>query len=272
MSVTANEIKTLAQSEDDFRHELLIGKTMRTFGSNGLVQIQHGGAYNDPLTGKPRQFDFRALIRRGACEAQLAVEGKRINPAAPIVVCGVARSNDEAFHELIVSISRANAYGTYAKIEQHKGDLYHAGAFVGKSVFRAKNTGGSLKKEGDGEIFERYAQALSSSVELASRACATANQRGISPYEVWSAVLPIVVVPDGTLWCVKYDADGNFDGQPVQRDSCEIFTANTILTGCHDQLAVEFRFSHVHIQTLKGFSDFLNNLVNGDLWVALFGR
>src|SRR5688572_23836167 len=103
MPITAAEIQTLAQSEDDFRHELQIGNVMRLFQRNGLESIEHGGAYNDSITGKPRQFDFRALIRNEITEARLAVEGKRINPDAPIIVCGLQRKGSEAFHNLIVS-------------------------------------------------------------------------------------------------------------------------------------------------------------------------
>jgi hypothetical protein len=282
MAITAAEVQTLAQSEDDFRHELQIGGVMRLFQRNGLESIEHGGAYNDSITGKARQFDFRALIRKGKAEARLAVEGKRINPEAPIIVCGLQRNGSEAFHHLILSgdgTSKGGGRGVHAPFsmtEDRKSDFYCAGGFVGKSVFRAKRGDGKglLKREGDGEIFERYAQALSSSVELAGRACVAAIQRQPTERFVWSVILPVVVVPEEALWIVKYDNEGNFDGKPEQTDGCEIYTANGIQTGLPDRpdLRHEFRFSHVHILTLRGFSEFLTNLTTGGAWVALFGR
>lgn len=281
MPITAADIRTLAQSEDDFRHELQIGKVMRLFEKNGLESIEHGGSYNDSITGKPRQFDFRSLIRRGKTEVRLAVEGKRINPDAPIIVCGLQRKKSEAFHSLILSgdgTSKGGGRGVHAPFsdtENRESDFYYAGGLVGKSVFRAKSDGRSpLKREGDGEIYERYAQAFSSSVELVGRACVAATQRQPTEKFVLSAILPLVVVPDDALWIVKYDSEGNFDGNPEQTDGCEIYTANGIQTGLPDRpdLRHEFRFSHVHILTLKGFSKFLTSLTIGDAWTALFGR
>jgi len=91
MSITAQDIKNVALTEDDFGHEMRVGKILRpeniqlrqtTFAPAKFEQPKHGETYIDAVTGKNRQFDYRTSIHRGAmgrCAISLAVECKNID-------------------------------------------------------------------------------------------------------------------------------------------------------------------------------------------------
>jgi len=146
--VTASEIKSVITAEDDFGHEMRVGHILRCIPE---LKWKHGGTYTDPLTKKPRQFDYRcSLVKQSATHENesarllLAVECKNLSPAVPLVVCGTKRSDNEAFHHLIQSrfgnFRRRNAWidgpSSVTRRATRENSFYPQGHFVGKSTLR----------------------------------------------------------------------------------------------------------------------------------------
>ena len=102
MAITPGEIKALALAEDDFAHEMRVGAVLHSAPDSIVL---HAGTYIDGVTGKPRQFDYRFRMRYEAQSQclQLAVECKNLQQDSPLVVCGYARRDSEAFHDVIES-------------------------------------------------------------------------------------------------------------------------------------------------------------------------
>lgn len=123
----------------------------------------------------------------------------------------------------------------------------------------------------DSDIYDKWAQALSSGVELAGSACHSATVSSVQRFV--TAVLPAVVVPDGLLWQVVYNDSGSVSTDPVQVDECELLVAREIEVGGPKgtPLFHRFTFSHVHFFTLRGFGSFLSKMaVNEHAWTKLF--
>ena len=175
--------------------------------------LEHGGTYTDPITGKPRQFDYRCSLTTNAARLSLAVECK--NLTSPLILCGIERPLNEAFHDLIEStkIYRAPdsevSFGCTSATRRAKNKFYKAGEFVAKSLLRTQSDKSSIKpppeRERDSDIYERWAQAVSSAVELAETACRSATGLPKRNKTLLTAILPIVVVPNGQMWSLTYD-------------------------------------------------------------------
>jgi hypothetical protein len=278
MPITAADIRDVVLKEDDFGHEMRVGKVIRDIPG---IQIEHGGTYIDSVTGKPRQFDFRCSIKKESAELNLAVECKNLNSSAPLVICGTKRQSNEASHDLIgwrpgsgykqvAYTSRPipvtfRANGVYA--------FYQPDKFVGKSSVRIKPNPNSkalnqFVADSDSDVYEKWAQALSSSVGLIETARERAMRHQVS--EFCTTVLPAVVVPDDSIWKVEYDENGSICGQPENVNNCELFVGREILL--NDQVFPhQFKFSHIHFFTIGGFGSFLSSMTSdNNVWNKLF--
>ena len=56
MAITSKDIEEVIATEDDFGHEMRVGRLLRGYFGSQTLQ---GGTYIDPVSGKARQFDFR---------------------------------------------------------------------------------------------------------------------------------------------------------------------------------------------------------------------
>jgi hypothetical protein len=72
LNINPADVKRVIQDEDDFGHEMRVGKVFSEFEEikidsyepTAIEKVEHGGTYTDPSLGKPRQFDYRCQIRR----------------------------------------------------------------------------------------------------------------------------------------------------------------------------------------------------------------
>ena len=278
MPISSSDIKDIVLKEDDFGHEMRVGKVIRDIPN---ISVQHGGTYVDAVTGKPRQFDFRCSLQKESAELNLAIECKNLN--SPVVICGTKRQNDEAFHDLVgwrqgsgykeVRYTSSPILVTFRATEALA--FYPPNEFVGKSLVRIKpNLNKSIPKpyiaDSDSDVYDKWAQALSSAVGLIKTARKRAKQHRVSEFS--TTVLPAVVVPNDSIWKVAYDENGSICEQPNQVNNCELFVGREIR---FDDLAFShsFKFSHIHFFTIRGFSSFLSDMVKGDLvWNKLFTK
>ncbi len=270
MPITASEIQDVVLREDDFGHEMRVGGILKNihvpqsaFIKARLSRLDHGGTYTDPVTSKTRQFDYRCRISKGIeglHNILLAVECKNLNPELPLVVCGRNRNDKEAYH--LVIARDENKHVSIAKVDGMS-SLYEPRGFVGKSLLRLKMKDKRLCSDGDSEIYDKWSQALASSRDLAhefANANATAERQG------YAFLMPMVIVPDNSLWTVSYNDDGTIQDAPKQVDLCDFYVDH--------KLSASFPFVLTHIQfaTLKGLSTMLTQYADGDFykWDKIF--
>ncbi len=294
MPISISDIERIVASEDDFGHETRVGAAIKAIPN---IKSQHGGTYTDSVTGKPRQFDFRCSLTkvtngvmftvglRGetgwepmspihqTIQLVMAVECKNLNPDFPLVVCGTNRREEEAFQDLIVCTGKTFftrqsmqvPAGEHSQIYRAKSiqSFYRQGEFVGKSLLRLKpeNSKSSVPVAGsDSDIYEKWAQSISSSVDLVVHSFEEARPN----HRVVTAILPVVVVSDGSLWRVAYGDDGEAS-KPERVDQCEFYVGREIQGGDG------FMMSHIHFFTLKAFASFLSKMsINDIAWETLF--
>jgi hypothetical protein len=257
MSITASAIRQVVISEDDFGHEMRVGKILNNveyprlqFDHIRVNRPSHGGTYKDQVTGKTRQFDYRCQMTQGQDRLKnifLAVECKNLNPEYPLVVCGRPRTYEESYH---LFIQREDDEKSSLRKVEGIDSFYKPDHFVGKSLMRLKEKGGKLCSDGDSEIYDRWSQALASSHDLAFGAVLNKP-----PPRSYAFVMPLVAVPNNSLWTVTYTDDGTVLGDPIQVDQCEYYVDQKLLIG------LPFVITHIHFLTLKGLSQMISNFV-----------
>lgn len=275
MPISASEIAAVVTKEDDFGHEMRVGQIIQTIPA---IELRHGGTYTDSVSGKPRQFDYRCSLRKEAHKLLLAVECKNLSPSLPLAICGTNRRSDEAYHDLIDSrigvfkrgSQTISGRSSVTLRANGKDSFYLEGGFAGKSLIRIQTDKKPPVRIQDSDVYDKWAQALSSAVELANSACDSA--KSISKNHLFTAVLPVVVVPDDLLWRVIYDEKGDVATAPAQVTECELYVGRKITVG-HPEMPQWFTFSHVHFFTNNGFSSFLSKMAMNDrAWFQLFAE
>jgi hypothetical protein len=273
--IAAQDIRNVIESVDDFGHELRVRRVLRGHRDGTL---HHGGTYIDPVTGKPRQFDLRwHLFQEEGVAINLAIECKNISSDVPIVISGLERRPNESFHYLVESRAGGNfllgktpsyynvhAMGVVRRTSELSG-IYPADSFVGKNILRierseagrAPNTTTRYAAAKDREIYDRWSQALASAKDLLLESRYYAHKYQLK--HVFTAVLPVVVLPDHALWFAEYDENGVLKGEPSETNQCEFFVGRELdVPPEFPDFATEvFKFSHIHFFTLSGFAQFL---------------
>lgn len=261
MLMTPIELRDFVAANDSFGFEM---KVCALLNQSVARDLQHGATYSDPVTGINRQFDFRFTIRAERRCLLFALECKNINAELPVIVCGGKRPKREAFLEIIVSQTMGS--GPRSQIRRVSNtSIYPQDGFVGKSVLKPERDGsGKIKmRSNDGEIHDRWAQAIASSHDLILAASKTGSG-------ACSCIVPSVVVPDGSLWKVEYDENGDVRSDPMPIDDCAFFVGHRYQiepAERHEPVVL----SHLHFFTLSGLAKTLNSLsapqVDWDRWI-----
>mgnify|MGYP003576066486 CR=1 FL=1 len=263
--ITASDIQRFLSDRDDFAFEMRVLRLIQSAKIKGeKFSATHGGHYTDSVTGKSRQYDIRAHLKIGRNHLRVSVECKQLTEAHPLVVSRVPRDNPDSHHYLVVSKPRdvAAEYENRPHFQvarsAYGASLYRGGVQVGKSCFQlglAKSSPHEFVVS-DSEVYEKWSQALASAEDLVwssihdhdsySRGCTTESSRSVT--------LPLLVIPDGTLWAQDYTAEGDQIGTPKPIDHCEFALWKTI-----EQKSpwLKFVFTHLHILTFQGLKAFL---------------
>ena len=275
MPIDPADIRKAISDADDFGHEMRVRNLLEV---TPAINFEHGGTYKDQVTGKPRQFDFRCSLRKETALVSLAVECKNLSVESPLVISGTWRRNEEAFHDLIESRTGRFEHGSVISVglssttrrSQAAHSFYAPKKFVGKSLLRVKISKNVPVAAPDSDIYDRWSQALASAIDLTSEACDLSKVFHLP--HVFSAVLPVVLVANDTLWAVVYNDKGEVLDEPKPVKSCELYVGRSMrLRENHKALSHQFTFSHVHFFTLSGFNSFLDRMVTNDkAWGVLF--
>lgn len=273
---TPKTIKDAVIKEDDFAFEM---KVAALFARYPAYTTLHGGTYTDSVTNKPRQYDFRATITKDAAKVFLAIECKNLSPESPLIICGRPRLSNESFHDLINS--RLGTFHTNQTIVHglssitqrvYRDDsIYHPDEFTGKSALRLDQKNGKpLSRLQDTDVYEKWSQALASAVDAIGIACAEASVKKCNNY--YTAVLPIVAVPDDVLWRCEYDLSGNMILDPAPTDDCPFYIGRSYPAGVGAQTH-EYVISHLHFCTLRGLEARISSLATDlNAWAQLLNR
>jgi len=241
------DLQHFVNNDSDFSFEMEVLHRLREleFGCS------HAGTYQDPVSGKIRQFDIRASRRRGLWTLALAIECKNLRPNFPLLLSAVPRTKDEAFHEVI-----HHPPGPWPSVRIHdvrSGSLYKAGEMVAKKTDQVgRELSGDLVSD-DGETFERLNQAVNSCKDLVKRSVTG----GAGTESRFEAIVPVLVVPGGRLWQIEYTESGAVVGSPRSVTRSSLFLNHTWHAMHHLVGDVRYRLSHFEIITLDGLSEIL---------------
>jgi hypothetical protein len=259
-ALTANQIKQFLGTQDDFDLELFVYRTLVERG----VPAQHGGTYIDSATGKARQFDVRAMKDvpggRGLLlwSIALAIECKSLSTENPLVISRVPRQEIDSFHEVVESLMHPRTARAFRC--ELPPTLYSRNKPVGKKTTQVRwdaKRGEFISS--DAESYDKWGQALSSAHDLVQQAFDSASNRGVQQF--FTLILPLLVIPDQSLWVVDYDETGQ-RAEPQRVESASLFVGREYPLG--NQRGLKYTISHLEITTQTGFLSFVTDLVSSN--------
>jgi hypothetical protein len=265
------DLTDFLDNHSDFSFELQVLNTLVGFG----FTCEHGGSYEDPVTGKPRQFDIRARKDFDKRILRFAVECKNINEDYPLFVSCVLRRDEEAFHEVVLSVDPRTtplqeparpfilAMEPRCKAVRVRDaqSLYRSGVPVGKSCEQVRRTEKGDIATSDSDVFAKWSQALSSAHDLTYEACGDGSER--TGGACLSLVFPLLVVPNERLWVVEFDAAGKRTCAPQQTDRCSYYVNQSYY---HKSASGgdEMTISHLEFLTVAGLCQFVDQLCGNE--------
>lgn len=245
---TGEEVQQYIDNYSDFSFEV---KTLALLCASGF-NCSHSGTYTDPVTGKTREYDIRAtktvgVPNIGFYELQLPVECKNIKPFSPLVVHRLPRRREESTHDLVINTGKSRGRLSVPS----PFSLYQKGSLTGKSVDQLRRS--DLRIYGsDSEVFDKVSQSLSSAHEMIQT---TAGGHGNF---IVSSVIPILVIPTGTLWVVDYDENGNVIKGPETVQQTSYYCGKT--WSYPRQLLSAYSITHLEIVTIDYLPEFVGYL------------
>jgi len=273
--ITAEDIKKHLESGDDFAFEVETYQRIIGPGFRGSFS----GTYVDPVTGKSRQYDIRAEgVMDNDKPVLLAIECKRIDPEFPLVVSCVLREQQESYHQIFRSGTMNIKSGPIQRVDnmpyavyghENNNAIYEEGKPVGKSTTQIGHGKNDKYKESDSEFYDKWAQALSSAHDLIIKA-SVYQRNNNSRITYFSVIIPIVVVPNKTLWTVIYDKNGERIGAPKLVDEVEFYVGKEYqFKTSHVVYDMRYTVSHIHVLTPDGLEKFVGRISSNPKFTPL---
>jgi hypothetical protein len=271
-TVSADDISGFVNRTSDFAFEIKVLKRLRDLS----LSCRHGGTYEDQVTQKTRQYDIHAEtnpLSDNEVRLRFAVECKNIRANYPLVMHRVQRMPSEAVIDAILSSKPDFQFGpaSYGRRIRLRGEgsRYSTGEFVGKSLDQVGRDKTGEVFGDDRDVFEKMTQALHSSYELL-RLSHFAGKDTI----VMSVVIPVLVVPDDTLWAIDYDAEGNIVAGPRLCSHATYFVDKDWLVKEPLTGATRYTLSHLEVCTISSMDSFIGGwqgdtrLTQAEIWKA----
>ena len=249
-SITTADIEKYIQQQSDFAFEMEILQIIKRKCS---YASSWGGVYFDPQTRKQREYDIRTELRLNynlEKVLKLAIECKNFKPNYPLVISCTPRIEQEQKIDVW-------HWGSNAQYERQfccPTSFYQLNGWVGRSLDQVgKDSNSDLIIE-DNSTYDKWTQALASLHGMLEDALSYNASDGYD----YLVFLPLIVVPDGTLWQINYSAEGQRAGDPKQVDSVNFWIDVEYLIK-HDSRSEYYNISHLHFLTKKGLINFLDN-------------
>lgn len=235
------ELGDFVASRADFAFEM---QTLRALKRMGF-ECSHGATYVDHVSGKLRAYDIRARQRTGQSLLCLAVECKALGSAAPLLTYATPRLASESFHYVLVRRYGMPHPDPFSRRKAPSATYPPHQPVVRQTDQPLLSADGSWSAA-DAATFERWMQAVSSARDIADTlAIANVGQPTVG------AVLPVLVVPDGTLWQVQFSESGQQLGAPEACAYTQLFLGHEWRMEALSQPKL-FAISHLEICTLSG--------------------
>src|SRR5262249_19558855 len=142
---------------------------------------------------------------------------KNVSPMYPLLAYCTERTPAEAWHETIAVRWAMHVQDTGHCRHGNQSSLYRAGDFVARKVDKACRLADGAVVPDDSDVFDKSSQAINASFELVNRASVYRD----SPLA--TAILPVLVVPKGMLWCARFRSDGTREGNVSQVSRVTLF-------------------------------------------------
>lgn len=262
--IVQSDIEEYLSDYADFSFELRVLKELNDLG----LHCKHSGTYDDPLTGKSREFDIRALLDKHSKRFHLSVECKNIQNHYPLVMHCLKRSLNESYNEVIhtfepppkkvgsFTLAGPDILKEFCKSIRFEGkqSLYKESEYVAKSSDQVGRHINNTITASDGGVFEKISQAINSAKDLIYEARNLDTKGGKSYITV---VCPVLVVPDSVLWQVNYSDDGAMVGSPNQVNHVSYYIGKdwTLRT----LPALSYTLSHLEIITFSQIKPLIEN-------------
>lgn len=268
-SSSLNEYEKIGQligEDSPFAFEVRVQKLVRNLD----FTCEHSGSYVDFITGKIRQFDLRAFRKEDYRVSHFAVECKQISKY--LLVHRTRRTEAEAFHDLFIDhrqkgiehftplvvvngrgTGRSSSMGLSVARMGSRNSPYRAEDYVGRAFDKVDfGTGKPVIPKEDEGVFTRMSQSLSSATEMA-RKIHEGGETGTV-----ASVVPMLVIPAGTLLSVEYTEDGQVLAEPRPIKHCQFYVGHEIsLKSENISRDAKFEFSHMDIVTIDGLQDLI---------------
>lgn len=260
--IAAEDLRRYVETQDDFAFEREVYHKAQGLG----LAAEHAGLYEDPVTGKPRQFDIRATKLFRENSISLSIECKSLATTYPLLVSCVPRSRTESFHEVLYDVSAKG--NSQLQVTRSEGALYREGEPVGKSMRQIKHDSRGDLTSGD-EVFDKWMQALASAAELVTHAAHRLSEPGGQRAPRGAAIIPVLVVSDDALWVADYSSNGRLKQDPFRVDDVTFYLGRSYeVAGAH----LTFTVSHLHIFTRSRVHTLLQEIAQGgETWHRVFG-
>lgn len=251
--ILEKDISEFLENEADFAFEM---KVLHKLDQLEL-SCDHAGTYTDPVTQKKREYDIRARKKIDNCNLLLAVECKNIRANSPLLANCVKRRPAESFHELIYFKAEGSATPLlHFKRKRIEGNLsiYQPHEFVAKKIDQVGRANNGAMIGNDGSIFEKISQAASSAyglIEESTRIRETAVH----------SIIPILVIPDNTLWQVDYTETGKQIGKPRKASRCNFFIDQTWPVKYYNG-EIDYTLSHLEITAISELENTVKELMH----------
>ena len=235
------ELEDFLRSRSDFAFEMRALAALRLLG----FQCQHAATYLDPLTEKIRAFDIRAHRRSDFSVLSLAVECKQLSDVAPLLLHRTPREASESHHSVLVRLVDSTGSSPYTR-SVSPSETYPPHLPVARQPDQPTMRDDGSWSSSDAATYERWMQAVNGARDLVE-ASATMNLGSRSVF----AALPMLIVPDGTLWIVDYDKNGARTGKPLRVDATSLYLGHewtSVATGG----TLKHALSHLEVCTISG--------------------
>lgn len=262
-NIVAEDFQEYLQSQSDLAFELQVLKILKNEG----CKCSHGGAYDDPVSKKTREYDIRAEINAENFKIKMAIECKNLRPNFPLLVSSIPRSKEEAFHQICLgspgkrdNMAFEKYFGKKISVNTAQfqdSQLYATGEPVGKSCSQVGRTHNDRQiTSSDSEIYDKWSQALSSSYDLLTEIYQEIEKTNTVRFCFF---LPILVVPDGRLWEVQFSEIGEAVTPPKIVNRCQYFVGKSFYAKWN-WTGHSYTFSHLEMMTVTGLKDFFQEL------------
>lgn len=272
--IELRDMQKYLDSSSDFAFEMRVLKLLNDKG----LETTFGGLYQDPNGNKTRQFDIRSrIIFDSNCTKHsvwLAIECKNLRNNFPLLISCSKRKDNESILDTFnaeyniksmdenctddCSARNNTSYNIYSQSLQPSA-YYTTKAFVGRTCVQVGKSPKGEIEFSDEEVYSKWTQSLCSLYGLMEVNITDIYKQICNPNAISSCncFVPIVAVPDGTLWIAEYTDNGELLTEPKKVEKCS-FLVNKQYSFCIRIKSHPYMISHIDFMTFTGLKNFLS--------------